>query len=385
MSMSKKDRQMQILKGKAQQRELLRDYLKGGHRHPVHRREFLASGLLSMAGALLVPTIPSLIATSAHAQEVGCTDTSGGSDLPIFIHLQLSGGAALWANAVPCMKNGDRFGKYGKLGLGAGPLINNLFANNAPIWGTSSTSAGSPIFNRFLEVINGASDQDILSNTAFVAVSAESSDDNRNNPQEVSGLLALAGLTGKQLPFLKANGESNFKPAIIDSQNMLRADNPQALQDSLQFSGALGTFSGNLTQQSKIHKILAQAIEDLNKYQVEQMARTPNSHSSQRIFRQLIECASEKNTSLQGQSVEMDIYSATDSTDLAAVWAKNESGFNAQLGNMAHAVGACVRGFSPGAIIFLGGYDYHLGRTRAQANDKDREVGSTLARLLQSA
>ena len=44
-----------------------------------------------------------------------------------------------------------------------------------------------------------------------------------------------------------------------------------------------------------------------------------------------------------------------------------------------------MSGMSAVALITLGGYDYHIGRTRAQANDKDKEAGDILARILLSA
>lgn len=386
MSISKKDKYFRLLKQKQEKKELLDSYLRGGHRAPKSRREFLASGLLSFTGSLLAPTIPQLISSSAWAQEVECSESTDNS-LPVFVHLQLAGGAALFANALPCKNNGAQFDNYARLGMGPQPNRANFFANNAPFWTQSSTSMGSPMFNQFFSVLTASNDMDIVNQAAFIQISAESIDDTANNAQDISGMLQAAGLAGSQLPYLSAAGTNRFKGAVLPSANLLRSNSVAAIEGSIQYSGALGSFDGGNNKVAEIHGVLAQLIENLNKYQVEQMARQPNSHESQKTFRNLIQCASQKNTSIQGQSPIVDIFASNypGGNDLATVWNKNGVISNTLIDQVSHSIGACMSGMSPAAIIALGGYDYHVGRTRAQANAKDLETGDVLARILQSA
>ncbi|MCJ8277065.1 MAG: hypothetical protein HRT44_09015, partial [Bdellovibrionales bacterium] len=322
MGMSKKDKYFKQLKEAQDKKDLLDSYLRGGHKVPTTRRQFLASGLLSATSTLLAPTLPTLISRTAWAQEVGCPDDeTSASGNPVFVHLQLAGGAALFANSLSCLADGQPFNNYARLGMGSQPPRGNFFANNAPFWVASDTSAGSPIFTQMFSSL-GDDNMDIVNQSAFVQVCAESLDDTRNNPQDITGMLQAAGISGSQLPYLSAGENNRFQSAILPSANMLRSNNAAAIEGSLQFTGALGSFRGNNQQIADVHGALAQLIENLNKYQVEQLARTPSSHESQKIFRQLVQCASTKNTSLQGQAPVVDIFDANfpGGSDLADIW-----------------------------------------------------------------
>jgi hypothetical protein len=419
MSITKKDLKMMQLEREEQSNTITKEYVECGHTKPNSRREFLNSGLIAMGGALFLPTFSQLISQSAWGQSITCPDASGGGiSTPAFINIQLCGGSANFANFIARGPNGDALTDYEKLGMGFAPRVENLFSNGAPFWINPGDTAGASGFAQgLLKVVPRAND--IHSKTAFVAVAAESVDDRATNPQDLSGMLQAGGFIGSSLPYLLTGygafltetlvpPTNQFVGGVIPSANFLKVETKASISSSLNVKGALGTMSAGMPQK------LIKAIEDLNKLQVEALASDPKSHESQKIFKQLMTCASEKNTSILGSASIVDIYDGAFPTNAAAdaalqvknIWAKNKSDIdgdgdnNAQLRGkglnktLMHsvlertglAVSNCIRGFSGAALVNLGGYDYHSAfYTRASAELKDKFVGDIVGRILMTA
>lgn len=405
MSITKKDLQMLQLKKEQEKIDLFKMYSQMNHSIPRSRREFLSAGLTGVATALALPTLTQLISSSAWGAETVSCDGAGNSSFPAFIHLQLAGGAALFANYMQRGTDGDSINGQ-TIGIGANPSSRPLFSNGAPFWDRSpnSTTDGSSLMFGMLgrlsalsNVTGVADPATFLSNTAsFCALAAESQDDSVSNPQDISGMLKAVGVTGSTLPYLLtyyeapadelfSNPGNRFRGGLIPSSNLLTVNNVGSLEDSLGFKGTL-SFNGNLN----IQKQLIKSIEELSKKQVEVLARAPDSHESQKIFKGLITCATEKNFNVVSGNSIVDIYSNSyPDANAKTIWAKNLTGVHASFNPIIEKVGItatnCISGLSGAALINLGGYDYHLGRTRSRANEKDFEAGDVIGRILATA
>lgn len=406
MSITKKDLQMWLLKRHQEKIDLFSAYSQMNHPIPKTRREFLSAGLTGVATAMAIPTLAQLISQSAWAAEVPITcDGNSGESFPAFIHLQLAGGAALFANYMQRGNNGDLVDSQA-LGIGANPSVKNLFSNAAPFWDHSpnTTTDGSALMLGLLDrlialsSVTGASTPEafLQANAAFCALAAESQDDSVSDPQDISGMLNAVGVSGSTLPYLLtyyeappdelfSNPGNRFRGAIINSSNLLTVNNIASLESSLGFKGTL-SFNNNLNTQIQLIK----TIENLSKKQVELLALSPESHESQRIFKGLVTCATEKNSSVMSGNSQVDIYSNSyPDQNAKSIWAENLTGPYARFNPVVRKVGItaanCISGLSGAALINLGGFDYHLGRTRAQANEKDYQAGDIIARLLATA
>lgn len=415
MSISKKDLQMLQLQQQCQRNDLVGKYIESGHAKPTTRREFLNSGLIAMGGALLMPTLAQLIAQSAWADTISCS--GGGANplsTPAFINIQLSGGSANFANHVIRGNNGDPLSNYAALGMGFAPRVENLFANSAPFWINPGDAPGASGFALgLLNVVPRTND--IFNKTAFVAVAAESADDRRSNPGDLSGLLEAAGFIGSSLPYLLTGyggplseafvpGGNDFVGAILNSAIMLNVTSKSSIEGSLKVKGALGALPSGMPQK------LVKAIEDLSKLQVESLANDPNSHESQKIYKEMMMCSNQKNTSILGTPKVVDIYSADFPTNQATnaaervseIWKQNKGteSTNADLSNLGFnfplmnaviersglAVANCMQGLSGAAIVSLGGYDYHSSLyNRRDAELKDKFFGDIVGRTLLTA
>lgn len=404
MSISKKDLQFLRLKKQQEEKDLFLELASKNHKIPKTRREFLAHGLIGAASTLALPTLSQLISSSAWgADQVVCDGAA--TSYPAFIHLQLAGGAALFANYLQCGAFGNPINGE-TMGVGALPSSEPLFANSAPFWEKSplvpesDTADGSHFIRgmrrRINAILAGSSTfENFIGNAGFCAIASESQDDATTNKQEISGMLKAAGITGSVLPYLLtdfiapadelfSSAGSRFMGAVLPSSNFLNVVNAGSLKDSLGFSGVLA-FNGISTQQK-----LLQAINDLSRKQVEALARAPSSHETQRVFQGLIKCSTQKNVDVLNTGSIVDIKDAGYAfPGAAAIWAPNLTGVHAMFNPIVEKVGLtvsnCLSGLSGAAVINLGGYDYHLGRLRQRANEKDREAGDIVGRILATA
>lgn len=386
------------LQQEARDRQTLIDYVMAGHKKPTTRREFLSAGLQTVATFMAAPTVAQLFAqTSWAADEVVCAGSDASVGMPAFIHIQVAGGAALFANAIPRGDNGADLPNYGALGLGSAPPVELMFANRAPWWVASSSFPASEIMRGIQRAAPTASNSDIYNNTAFVSVASESVDDTAANPQDITGLLQAAGLVGNMFPYLRASNvassfPTNFTSSHLPIVNTLNVANAAALAGSLGLTGALGTPNLTVAQQTK----LIQTIENLNKEQVRALASESDPSKTKATLQSLVNCSSKKNTELLAVSTSVDIYNASfqpSGPALANIWALNratDAGFDKSqmdftLSRSGLTTANTLLGKAGAAVIYLGGYDYHIGNTRAFANARDNFLGDVIGRILMTA
>lgn len=382
--MTKKDKEMQQLKEFCELKQKLKDYLRSGHSRPTTRRDFLSSGLIGASAYVAAPTLLQLISASAWGQESGeiaelCTgdESAGGNSRPLFIHLQLAGGPALYAQHAVAGPNGESLNSR-DFGRGPNAEVVRAFSNNVPFY------TSSRFYQSMQNQIGQAVDAELANKTSFVAVAAASRDDRSTNAQDPVGILAAAGLTGDRLSPLITSGNNRFEPAIPSlTAQMLRVNGSNDLNGALGVSGALGQMSGNTAQQLEVHSALANLVSDLSKEQVRQLASDPTSHASQKTFRDNVLCAMDQNHKNMSQASDVDFLDG-DGPGIANGNAFRQA-FNGINNGIGQACGAGFAGYTSSVSIQLTGYDYHNGRSRNQAEDKDAEAGNMVGALLRGA
>lgn len=409
MSITKKDLKMMQLQDREAFDNLMRGYLADkNHRVPQTRRDFLTSGVALFAGTSLAATLSQLISVSAYGADCG---GSSAVTIPAYINIQLSGGAALFANYLVRGSGGTGL-TYSTLGMGTAPTAAGMFANNAPFW--RELDASIPASGMVRGLLTSLPEGDptyggIYGKTAFVSVAAESLDDRNTNKNDLSGMLAAAGVAGSSLPHLytgygSALGEDTSIPtnlfvgAVLNSASMLKVSTAAGLQGGLSFKGALAPPNIDPVK-------VVKAIENLSKYQVEALANNPDSHESKKAFADLVNCSTAKNTKVMAEAGNADFYGTGEFPNkaaLAAIWAKNKTAAHTDSSLMSKGlsvdrlnevitrsglvVANCMRGFSAAATINLGGFDYHFSQyNRAEATLKDHFFGDILGRILKTA
>ncbi len=255
-------------------------WAKTGHRKPVTRREFLASGLLPFSASVITPNWMKLLLPSAEA----ATCPTPSNDMIPFITLNLSGGAAMAANFVPHDKGGQLLSSYDVVGLGVNPPIEREFGN-VPFAGMN----GGALISKFLQGMRETA-PNALAKTAFVATCVRSRDDSAENKFAVDGMLAKAGLVGNLLPNLGRRPNTTVgigqQAAVVDPPAPLVVSSFNSLTSSLGYAAALG----NSLKQPQKEK-LAKFISRLSESQTRKIA-------SMGTAKELVDCAGVKNQDL---------------------------------------------------------------------------------------
>jgi len=348
-------------------------WARTGHRRPVTRREFLASGVIPFSAAIMMPNWMKLLLPN-EAQAANCVVPS--TDLIPFVTLNLSGGAGLSGNFVAHDEGGQMLPSYNLMSLGKTPPIVREFGN-VPFAGMS----GGALISKFLQGIRETAPM-ALPKTAFVAVCVQSRDDSAENRFAVDGMLAGAGLAGSLLPNLGSRPNSaagiGQQPAVVNPPTPLIVNNFSALTASLGYAGAIGSVLKTNQKQS-----LAKLINQLTEKQTRKIASLPSGTE----IKNLLDCAGIKNEELvkagtNGVDPRLDSNSGT---ALSTIWGIN-NGTGAGDQNLIFSSMAynALKSQSGSVALEIGGYDYHDGG-RATGDAKDLEAGRTVGRILETA
>lgn len=349
-------------------------WAKTGHSKPVTRRDFLAAGIIPFAASIAVPNwVSLLLGSSANAAE-GSANCALPDTLIPFVTVNLSGGAALASNFVPMNSAGAPISSYNKLGLGNNqvPIVNE-FANGAPFAGMS----GGALISKFLEGLRSQAVASTIANTVFIGVPCESQNDTGANKLDVSGLVTKAGLVGSNLPNLGTSGTSTGigqMPALIPPPAPLVVSSFTAMTSSIGYTAAIGRSLNN-----KQRGALSKLLRDLNTTQTRKLA----SIQSGTEIKKVLDCAGIKNVDVIENGA--GVVDPRGNGAFSTVWGINvgTAANNAQLISGAMVYNTLL-GQAGSSNINIGGYDYH-DNTRTSGDNKDREAGVMVGRVLQSA
>lgn len=349
-------------------------WVKTGHSRPMHRREFLAHGIIPFAAYAYFPAALKLLleSSSVLAEKNNCLDSNVASWVP-FVHLNLSGGAAMASNFVPMNLAGEPLGSYSKMGLGDGNVpIEKEFGN-----ATFAGLRNGVLISKMLEGIRATASRATLDKTAFLGLCVRSRDDSSENRFSISGLLNNAGMVGSRLPQLGIRNTLsgvNQLPTLKNPPAPLVVNNFNDIINSLGYSASLGS---NLTTNQKIS--VSRLVASLNSAQTEKLYGSTVGVETKK----LIDCVGLKNTNLLAQGGM--ILDPKQNPDIARVWNLQNSNNLASEDYVFGSMTYCALNSFSGAVSFeKGGFDYH-DNTRSTGDTRDRQAGVVMGRVLESA
>lgn len=348
-------------------------WAKTGHSKPVTRRELLAHGIIPFAGTLFAPQMMQLLLSSTASAQSAANCASSVSSFAPFIHLNLSGGAAMSSNFVPMNSSGAPLASYNKMGLGNNQLpIEREFGG-----GTFAGTENGALLSKMLEGIRSIADADTISRTSFIGVCVRSRDDSSENASNISGLVVKAGLNGTHLPNLGTRSSStgvNDMPAVLLPPTPLVVRSFRDITNSLGYSAAIGT---QLNEAQKVK--LANLVSGLSQQQSRKLA----SMNSGDQLQKLVECAGIKNKALveEGTGAVNPVLNAAVGTIWQINNGSNQGSNDYVFGSMVYNA---LQGYAGATGLEMGGYDYH-DNSRNTGNTRDRNAGVTIGRILQTA
>lgn len=336
------------------------------------RRELVTHISTSFAGALIAPKwMNLLLGPSAFAIEKSQCQTRDGS-MPAFVHIHAVGGwnpSANWvhrANEV-----GDLLSSYNTMSNGKSPATTKAFSNNALFM-----SGG-----QWLPGVQSKANPTVLGKTSFIGISNASNQDSPTNQFGMAGMLSAAGLIGSLLPFLgqEITGQNTqsggfFVPSKLLSTPPLRVSSFDTISSSIGLTGKLGQ---NLSAKQK--GSIAKLVRRLSTEQAEKLTQIKEGGA----VKDLITCAGFKIEDLSDSS-NAGIDPRGDGS-VNSIWGINT---NTPVSDnsvvQASLVYNALKENASGAILNIPNYDYH-GLTRAQSDDKDKNLGALIGSVLSTA
>jgi len=343
--------------------------------HPLRsRRDFLAQGLLTGVGTLLVPAL-------AQAQVPGCEVGLVATENPMIpvIILDLAGGSNIAGSNVIVGKAGgqnDFLNDYTSIGLDSTriPSLNGMVDRELGI-----------AFHRdsgILAGIKSVTTPAVRAKMDGLLFCATSDDDTDNNPHNPMYWFHKAGARGAITHLIgnvnSMSGARSQAPAVsVDvSVRPSRISSPADVTNMIGIGATADAFMGN-----RGGSILMRAIDSLSSSHINAISRRQMSDK----IKDVVMCNSAKTQGVLSKFTTGQVDPNADTTILQNFGTNNSlNNINGDVRTAATVTKMVLDGLAATGTITMGGFDYHTGN-RTEGDSKDREVGSIIGRIMQSA
>ncbi|MEE9279524.1 MAG: hypothetical protein V3V67_05070 [Myxococcota bacterium] len=349
-----------------------------GHGKPVSRRDFLARGLISGAGLVMVPSwLQMFAARRAGAQALDCGIGGAGGKIP-FLCLDLRGGANIaGSNALVGGPGGQldflNLDGYQKLGL-PGEMT-----PDRPGQINSELGLAFHVDSAFLRGIISKTSQTTRDSTNGSIIAARSSNDTDNNPHNPVYGIAKAGAQGNLLALIgtrnsESGGRSEAPGSMIDP-----ALRPTKVASARDATGLVDT--GQLLQlldQAEAGAVMS-AMEQLSDLK---LLKTQEDQA----LEDLIRCNYVQTTDLVanfGNPAALDPSLDPDIVGANGIFTVAEFD-SSRFEKTAAVMKLVIEGYAGAGTIENGGYDYH-DSTRATGEVRDFAAGQMMGACLEFA
>ena len=338
--------------------------------HPLRtRRDFLAQGLLTGVGSLILPF-------AAKAQIPGCEMGLTVTENPMIpvIVIDLAGGGNIAGSNVIVGKAGgqdDYLTDYTTLGLDASrhPSLPNMVDRELGI-----------AFHRDSAMLAGIKATTTAATRAKMdglLFCGSSDDDTDNNPHNPMYWFHKAGARGQITQLVgNVNSMSGARsqapaPSVDVSVRPARVSSPADVTNMIGIGATADSFMG-----SRGGSILMQAIDSLSTAHINAISRRQMSNE----IKDVVLCNSAKTQGVLSKFTTNQVNPMTDTII--------NTNFNLNAGGDVRTAGTVTKmvldGLAATGTITMGGFDYHSGN-RVDGDSKDREVGEIIGRIMQTA
>ncbi len=368
--------------------------LHGDHRRPVTRREMLSAGLLTGAGAVVMPTLASLLPRSARAQSVltrldpligtdGCNITGGAGMVP-FIAFDLSGGANIAGSNVLIGRQGGQMdflttAGYAKLGL-PGDMTPNL-----PNQVNTQFNIAFHADSAFLRGMLRRAQVGTAASTDGAIIAARSENDTGNNPHNPMYGIAKTGAKGELLTLIgsvssESGGNSVAPIAMVDAAirptKVDRASDVTGLVDT----GELGTMFPDAADAVAVMESMA--VLTHRKHGAVQTLLANDAE-----LKEFNKCGYVKSAYLAERFNDPASLNPALDPDIVGpngIWTQAEYNADGEFRKTAAVMKMVIDGNAGAGTIQMGGFDYHTGE-RATGEMRDIRAGECIGACLEYA
>lgn len=343
-----------------------------GHGRPRSRRDFLGRGLIGGVSTVFLPSLATVVAREAHAQDACAIDNTpglGAGKIP-FLGFDMGGGANIAGSNVMVGGMGGQedfldTGGYAKLGLPDAIIPQNIgvdrsfglamHPNSAMLRGLmSKTSAGT------------------RANVNGLVIPARSENDTGNNPHNPIYGIARAGANGEFVATIGTrNSESGGKSRAPDS--MIQADlRPTKVSSP---NEAVGLAGGN-TDDGFPNGRVAESSAIISALKLGQIG-------AEQATKALVQCGFDKASATLNTSIAATDLDPEADTVLQNIFAGDQLQ-ERDYRKAAAAMKVVLNGYGGAGTIEYGGRDYHQD-PRPETDGKDFVVGEAMGGALEYA
>ncbi|HWL63685.1 MAG TPA: hypothetical protein VNQ32_12860 [Steroidobacteraceae bacterium] len=367
--------------------------LHGDHRRPVTRREMLSAGLITGAGAVVMPTLAGLLASGrAHADvlgdlghigSAGC-GISGGNGMVPFIAFDLSGGANIAGSNVLMGRQGGQLDFLSTAGYSRLGLPGNM-TPNLPNQVNSQFNIAFHADSAFLRGMLRRAQVTTAANTDGCIVAARSENDTGNNPHNPMYGIAKTGARGELLTLIgsvssESGGNSVAPIGMVDPTirptKVDRASDVTGLVDT----GELGTLFPDPSDAVAVMESMA-VLTHRKHGAVDTLV------ASDADLKRFNKCGYVKSAYLAERFNDpASLNPGMDSRIVGAggIWTDAEYNGDGEFRKTAAVMKMVIDGNAAAGTVQMGGFDYHTG-DRATGEMRDLRAGECIGACLEYA
>jgi len=369
--------------------------LHADHPRPVTRRQFIQQGFLSGTGAVLTPTMLSLLAGTREAHGLSSDldalkaveecDIALGSDKIPFICFDLAGGANFAGSNILVggpdgIEDSLTSEGYAKLGIPGDRLpdfATDAFVNRElgiPFHSESSLLEGIKMRFKASTVLSATN----LDNVNGAIIPARSDNDTGNNPHNPMYGISMAGARGELLNLIgsrnSTSGGNSMSPASMVRAHLTptkidRPSDTNGLVDTGELVAKMGLKNATRVMES------IQRISEAKMSKVTNNAPVPKAQVDDAAIKKQVNCAYVKSADMVERfGTPGSLESTNADPDIDAIFpigdANGDITNDRELAKTAAVMKMVIEGYAAAGTITMGGYDYHTGnRTTGDARD----------------
>ncbi len=368
------------------------------HAKPISRRDFIAQGFYTGAGAVIGASVFSMFSNKAHAElspdlealKASCGIASQGAGKIPFIVFDLAGGANIAGSNVLIGGRGGQLDflssqGYSRQGLPADmlPSIANPdtelsdFINTELGLAFHSDSGFLRGIQEKLNVVNRA-------NVNGAVIPARSENDTGNNPHNPMYGINKAGADGSLLTLIGSSnsdsgGNSMAPQRLIDpSKRPTKIDRPSDVTGLVD----TGDLIGLLSQDDSV--AVMESIQRISDMKLNQVSTNLASDSD---LKDLVRCSYVKSADIAdrfGDPTTLNPILDPEIVGEGGIFTEQEFSSDREFQKTASVMKLVLNGFAGAGTITMGGYDYHTGN-RSTGELRDLRAGRCMGAVLEYA
>lgn len=374
--------------------------LHNNHSKPLTRRDFIAQGFMTGAGAVVGGSLLSMFAAPKKAMaslsadlealKAGCgIATQGAGKIP-FIVFDLAGGANIAGSNVLVGGRGGQLDflstqGYSRQGL-PGDMVPSIANPNAEMSDFINNELGLS-FHSDSGFLRGIQEKLNITNRANVngaVIPARSENDTGNNPHNPMYGINKAGADGSLLTLIGSSNSDSGGNSMAPQRLIDPAKRPTKVDRPSDVTGLVdtGDLIGLLSQEDSVA-----VMESIQRISDMKLGKVDTGITRDEVVKDLVRCGYVKSADIAdrfGDPSTLDPVLDPEIVGDAGIFTEEEFSGEREFQKTASVMKLVLNGFAGAGTITMGGFDYHTGN-RSTGEVRDLRAGRCMGAVLEYA